>query len=148
MVDRGCFLAFAGWAVLVGGYLALTLTGVCRTLPRPSRAYGLVLTACLAFTATVILPYLPRQRPRAARAHVLLSFGASILILTAVLLVVLQCRQADRRRYNGYLYGWLVTALVSAVLFFAAGKVTGGLEVWFVLTTAGLVRRLWLSRLE
>lgn len=141
------FWAFALWAVLVGGYFALTLTGVCRTLPRPSRPYGLVLAACLAFTGTVILPYLPGQRPRAARAHVLMSFGASILIMAAVLLVLLQCRQEDRRRGNRHLAVWWVIALASVMLYLAGGKVTGALEVWFVLTSALLVRSLWLSRM-
>lgn len=142
------FQAFAGWAVVLGGCFALMLTGICRTLPRPSRTYGLVLAACLAFAGTVIVPYLPGQRPRAARAHVLLSFGASILIMAAVLLVLLQCRSGQRRRYNRYLWAWCAIALVSAALYLWAGKVTGGLEVWFVVTTTLLVRALWLSRME
>lgn len=148
MTGPAHFRAFAGWAVLLGGYFALTLTGICRTLPRPSRPCGLVLAACLAFAGTVILPYLPGQRPRAARAHVLMSFGASILVMAAVLLVLLQCRREARRRYNRYLWVWLAIAAVSLVLYFAWGKVTGGLEVWFVVTTTLLVRALWLSRQE
>lgn len=147
MGGRWCFVAFALWAAVLSVYFAVTLTGVCRTLPRPSRVYGLVLAACLAFGATVALPYLPGQRPRAARAHVLMSFGAGVLLMAAVLVVLLQCRREDRARYNRLLAVWCGVAAVSVALYLAAGKVSGALEVWFVLAAGLLVRALWCGRI-
>ena len=139
------FLSCLYWGVLLGAYYALMMVCIGRTMKRSALPGFLTVLACVCLVAALLLPYVPEQLPQEARMHVILSFSACVLMMLVLLLVLLQLRRQSPvcRRMLWY---WAVIALVSGLLFFAAGKVTSLLEIWFVITTALLVRGLWLHR--
>jgi len=142
---RGFFL----WGLMAAGYFLAVLTSLARTLPKRRERWGLIflcLTACACLGCALVVPYLPEDFPQFAKLHVVLAFGACALMMAAILLALLCCRRADKKRYNKLLWAWLFITTGSAVLFLAAGMVSSALEVFFTISAALLVRKLWLLR--
>lgn len=136
------YWGFILWGAIVGIYFLALMLPLGRGLK--SRAgrlgvYSLSAMACLCLTGALVLPYVPEYLPRCASAHVLLAFTACVLMMAAMLLVLL-CRR--ERKLLGW---WIAIALVSGGLFAAAGIITSALEIWFVISSALLLRRLWLK---
>lgn len=140
LVGVGQFRGFVLWGLLVAGYHLVLMVLICRSLKRHRAVGTLTVLACLALGGALLLPYAPQFLPGVAQAHIVLAFSACVLLMLALLLVLLRCR------YRDLLWGWLAVAVVSGLLFAAAGKVSSALEIWFVITTALLVRALWLRR--
>lgn len=141
----GQFWGFVLWGVLLGAYFLVVLALICRTLERRTVVVTITVLACLALVGAMLLPYVPERFPVAADWHVVLAFSACVLLMLALLLILLRCRRGSVA-YRGLVWSWLAIAVVSGALFVAAGKVSSALEVWFVITTALLVRALWLRR--
>lgn len=142
---RGFFL----WGLMAAGYFLAVLTSLARTLPKRRERWGLIflcLTACACLGCALVVPYLPEDFPQFAKLHVVLAFGACALMMAAILLALLCCRRADKKRYNKLLWAWLFITAGSVVLFLAAGMVSSALEVFFTISAALLVRKLWLLR--
>lgn len=140
LLGVGQFWGFVLWGMLVAGYYLVLMVLICRSLKRRRVVGTLTVLACLALGGALLLPYAPRFLPGVAQAHIVLAFSACVLLMLALLLVLLRCRYWD------LLWSWLAVAVVCAILFAAAGKVSSALEIWFVITTALLVRALWLRR--
>lgn len=140
LLGMGQYWGFVLWGLLLTGYFLVLMVRICRTLKRPRAVGSITVLACLALGGALLLPYAPQLLPGVAQAHIVLAFSASVLLMLALLLILLRCR------YRGLLWLWLAIVVVSGVLFAAAGKVSSALEVWFVITTALLVRALWLRR--
>lgn len=97
----------------------------------------------LLLLAAVALPYTPEELPKIAGLHVICAFAASCLLVMSLFLLLLQRVRQDGRRY-GECMKWLgATVLVSLVLFAVVGIITSALEIFFVLSTTLLARRLW-----
>ena len=139
------FLSCLYWGVLLGAYYAVMMVRIGRTMKRSALPGVLTVLACVCLVAALLLPYAPEQLPQEARLHVILSFSACALMMLVLLLILLQLygRSAAYRRMLKY---WAGIVSVSGLLFFAAGKVTSLVEIWFVITTALLIRGLWLQR--
>lgn len=142
LMGVGQYWGFVLWGVLLTGYFLVLMVRICRTLKRPRAVGSITVLACLGLAGALLLPYAPQTLPGVAQAHVVLAFAASVLLMLALLLILLRCR------YRGLLWCWLAIAVVSGALFAAAGKVSSALEVWFVITTALLTRKLWLRRVQ
>lgn len=140
---------FAGclyWGAALGIYFLGMLLLISREVrgSRPVRQLGV--QACVCLAAGLSLPYYPERLPQQARLHVLLSCSACVLMMLALLLVLIPFLRTQPKRYRPVLGRWLGIAGVSGCMFRLGGMVTSALEVFFTISAALLVRRLWLLR--
>lgn len=141
---RGFFL----WGLLVGGYFLGVLGRVAQTLPRRGRRVVWSLTAggCVLLIGALMVPYLPEFLPKAARLHVIFAACACVLLMLALLAVILSGRRKSPSTYQPLLRVWGWIAGFSGILFVLGGMITTALEVFFILTTVWLARRLYYLR--
>ena len=139
------YRGFLLWGLLAGGYffvmttrLALTLGGVWSRL----FVHILTLTACLSLAYSVAIPYLPKYLPRWASLHVALASGACVLFMASLLVLLVSWRK--RADCRPFWLGWWGIVAGSGLLFALGGMVTTALEVFFTISAALFVRKLWL----
>ena len=139
------YRGFLLWGLLAGGYffvmttrLALALRGVWMRL----FVHMLTLTACLSLAYSVAIPYLPKYLPRWADLHVALASGSCVLFMAALLALLVSWRRRAGCRL--FWLGWWAIVLGSGLLFALGGMVTTALEVFFTISAALFVRKLWL----
>ena len=141
---RGFFL----WGALVGGYFLGTLGSIAQALPPRGKRVVWVLTAvgCTLLLGALLVPYLPEFLPRAARLHVIFAACACVLLMLALLAAILSGRRRSPSVYRPLLrlWGWIVG--FSGALFVLGGMITTALEVFFILSTVWLTRRLYYLR--
>ena len=87
--------------------------------------------------------YTPDELPKIADLHVICAFTASCLLVLSLFLLLLQKARQDRQRYWDCMKWLGVTVLLSLVLFAMVGIISSALEIFFVLSTTLLARRLW-----
>lgn len=97
----------------------------------------------LLLLSAVVLPYTPDELPKIADLHVICAFTASCLLVLSLFLLLLQKAWQDRQRYWDCMKWLGVTVLLSLVLFAMVGIISSALEIFFVLSTTLLARRLW-----
>ena len=135
--------AFLLWGMLVGVYLLCVLLPVMAALPRPLWPRLCLLGGFLLLLSAVVLPYTPDELPKIADLHVICAFTASCLLVLSLFLLLLQKARQDRQRYWDCMKWLGVTVLLSLVLFAMVGIISSALEIFFVLSTTLLARRLW-----
>ena len=131
------------WGMLVGVYLLCVLLPVMAALPRPLWPRLCLLGGFLLLLSAVVLPYTPDELPKIADLHVICAFTASCLLVLSLFLLLLQKARQDRQRYWDCMKWLGVTVLLSLVLFAMVGIISSALEIFFVLSTTLLARRLW-----
>ena len=104
---------------------------------------GVYLLCVLLLLSAVVLPYTPDELPKIADLHVKCAFTASCLLVLSLFLLLLQKARQDRQRYWDCMKWLGVTVLLSLVLFAMVGIISSALEIFFVLSTTLLARRLW-----
>ena len=142
------YWGFVYWGALAGGYFAVMLTKLALILPRlwqRSAVCLLALLACLALGYALAIPYLPDDFPGFASLHVVLTAGACVLLMLALLLVLLSLYRDSPENYRLLLVRWGLIVGGSGLLFLLAGMVSSALEVFFTITAALLTRRIWLT---
>lgn len=132
-----------GFWMLVGVYLLCVLLPVMAALPRPLWPRLCLLGGFLLLLSAVVLPYTPDELPKIADLHVICAFTASCLLVLSLFLLLLQKARQDRQRYWDCMKWLGVTVLLSLVLFAMVGIISSALEIFFVLSTTLLARRLW-----
>lgn len=128
---------------MVGVYLLCVLLPVMAALPRPLWPRLCLLGGFLLLLSAVVLPYTPDELPKIADLHVICAFTASCLLVLSLFLLLLQKARQDRQRYWDCMKWLGVTVLLSLVLFAMVGIISSALEIFFVLSTTLLARRLW-----
>lgn len=128
------------WGMLVG---VCVLLPVMAALPRPLWPRLCLLGGFLLLLSAVVLPYTPDELPKIADLHVICAFTASCLLVLSLFLLLLQKARQDRQRYWDCMKWLGVTVLLSLVLFAMVGIISSALEIFFVLSTTLLARRLW-----
>lgn len=131
------------WGMLVRVYLLCVLLPVMAALPRPLWPRLCLLGGFLLLLSAVVLPYTPDELPKIADLHVICAFTASCLLVLSLFLLLLQKARQDRQRYWDCMKWLGVTVLLSLVLFAMVGIISSALEIFFVLSTTLLARRLW-----
>ena len=131
------------WGMLVGVDLLCVLLPVMAALPRPLWPRLCLLGGFLLLLSAVVLPYTPDELPKIADLHVICAFTASCLLVLSLFLLLLQKARQDRQRYWDCMKWLGVTVLLSLVLFAMVGIISSALEIFFVLSTTLLARRLW-----
>lgn len=131
------------WGMLVVVYLLCVLLPVMAALPRPLWPRLCLLGGFLLLLSAVVLPYTPDELPKIADLHVICAFTASCLLVLSLFLLLLQKARQNRQRYWDCMKWLGVTVLLSLVLFAMVGIISSALEIFFVLSTTLLARRLW-----
>ena len=147
-MDRGRFFGCLSWGLVVGIYFLVMLLRLSAYVRGRLPLRVVTVLACGELAAALVLPYRPELLPRAARVHVTLASSASVLMMLVLLAVVLEGWGRDRGGYAPFLRGWAAIAAVSLVLLALAGMVSAAVEIFFAISAALLVRRLWLYREE
>lgn len=99
--------------------------------------WGMLVGVYLLCVLLPVMAALPRPLwPR------LCLLGGFLLLLSLFLLLLQKARQ-DRQRYWDCMKWLGVTVLLSLVLFAMVGIISSALEIFFVLSTTLLARRLW-----
>ena len=141
------YRGFVYWGILAGGYFFVMLSRMAFRLPRRwMRWLARLLTVCavLSLAYALAIPYLPAYFPKYAALHVVLAAGACVLLMVDLQFIILVSRRRDPARWAGALrFCWLMV-FGCAVLFLLPGMVTTALEVFFTISAALLVRRVWL----
>ncbi len=134
---------FLLWGIIVGTYFYYVLKRIIRTLPRNKKEKAFTTLALMLLALAVTTPYLPDTQPFHAVLHVVLSFAASISLLLSLFLVIWKLYCMNRTAYRLYFVSLLLITAVCAVLFFLTGIVSTALEIFFVLSSTFLLRRLY-----
>lgn len=141
------YRGFVYWGILAGSYFFVMLSKLAFTLPRRrERVVVRLLTVCavLSLAYAVAIPYLPAYFPKYAALHVLLAAGACVLLMLALLTVLLALRRTDPARWRRPLRAWALIVAGSALLFLIPMMVSTALEIFFTISAALLIRRVWL----
>lgn len=145
------YYGFLLWGLLVGGYFLVVMCSLITTLRGGwlrRLLFSLIAAACACLVYGAAIPYLPALFPRYARLHVGLAFGACVLVMAALLVILLGCYGDERGKYLPFLLCWSAIAAVSLLLLMVFGMVSSGLEVFFTLAMAFLLRAIWIERVE
>lgn len=134
---------FLLWGIIVGTYFYYVLKRIIRTLPRNKKEKAFTTLALMLLALAVTTPYLPDTQPFHAVLHVVLSFAASISLLLSLFLVIWKLYCMNRTAYRLYFVSLLLITAVCAVLFFLTGIVSTALEIFFILSSTFLLRRLY-----
>lgn len=134
---------FLLWGIIVGTYFYYVLKRIIRTLPRNKKEKAFTTLALMLLALAVTTPYLPDTRPFHAVLHVVLAFAASISLLLSLFLVIWKLYCMNRTAYRLYFVSLLLITAVCAVLFFLTGIVSTALEIFFILSSTFLLRRLY-----
>ena len=116
------YWGFVLWGVLAAAYFLVLLTRLARSL---SNLWLRLFVHLL---------------------HILLAFGACVLLMASLLLLLLAFRREAPGLYRLFLPGWIAIVAICGVLFGLVGIVSTALEVFFTLSTVLFTRRLWLLR--
>ncbi len=141
------YRGFLWWGVLAGGYFFVMLSRLAFVLPaRRERTLARLLAACavLSLAYALAIPYLPEYFPRYAVLHVALAAGACVLLMADLLVILLALKRTDPARWKRPLRTWGLIVLGSAALFLIPMMVSTALEVFFTISAALLIRRVWL----
>ena len=139
--------AFFGLGVVVGLYFHQVLGRLARLLPGKGERRLLHLALWLLLAA-VSTPYLPERVPFQAFLHVAFAFSASLILLFCLFQLVWKLPSlGDRERLwkmmEPYRRGLLAISGVSGILFAEAGIISTALEVFYLISTAVFVQRLY-----
>lgn len=141
------YRGFICWGILAGSYFFVMLNKMAFVL---HARWTRVLIRLLAFSAVfslayaLAIPYLPQYFPRYAALHVVLAAGACVLLMLALLVILLTLKKADPERWNRPLRNWSLIVAGCAILFLIPMMVSTALEVFFTISAALLIRRVWL----
>ena len=142
------YRGFLIWGLLAGMYFLVTLGCLASTLKRTWQrrgAYLLLAAGGICLAAGLPLPYLPARYPQVSQLHTLLLFSACVWMMGALLWLLLSF-QREEGGYDRLIWAWCGIAAGCGVLFVLAGIISTALEVFFTLSAAQLVRRLWRRR--
>ena len=145
------YRGFLLWGLLAGGYFLVLLWNLSGTVSGRGtrwtlRALLLLSSCCLG--VGLPLPYLPELFPGVAWTHTAMVMTSCVGMMGILLALLLCFYQEDRVRYRPLLREWILIVAVCGVLFVLVGIISTALEVFFTISTAMLVRKLWILRQE
>lgn len=135
--------AFLLWGIIVGIYFYYVLKKIIARLPRNRKETIISTVSLILLTFAVTTPYLPENRPFRAFLHVIFAFGASVLLLGCLYLVIWKLYCMNQTRYRTFLTCLNVITTLSAMLLVLAGIVSSALEIFFTVSCTVLLIRLY-----
>ncbi len=134
---------FLIWGIIVGTYFYYVLKQIIYSLPRNEKEKAISIFALLFLAMGVLTPYLPDSQPLQSVLHVVLSFMSSISLLICLYMIIWKLYCMNHIAYGPYLLGLVGITLLSALLFLLTGIVSTALEIFFVLSCAILLQKLY-----
>jgi hypothetical protein len=134
---------FLLWGIIVGTYFYYVLKRIIFSLPRNEKEKAISISALLFLALGVLTPYLPDSQPFRSILHVVLSFMASISLLICLYMVIWKLYCMNHTAYRPYLLGLVGISVLSLLLLILTGIVSTALEIFFVLSSAMLLQKLY-----
>ena len=134
---------FLLWGIIVGTYFYFILKRIISGLPRNKKETAVSTCALIFLAMAVITPYLPDSQPFHAVLHVILSFLASISLLTCLYMIIWKLYCMNQEVYRPYFHCLLMITAMSAFLFLITGIVSTVLEIFFTLSCTILLQKLY-----
>ncbi len=136
---------FVLWGLIVGIYFFECLRQICTHMERRQKGLWMIPVSLVLLVAAITTPYLPDQLPLKAFLHVVFAFMSAVCLMLSLLLIVWGLYRQNQKKYRPYLISLAGIALVSVILLWLAGIVSSALEIFFTITSAILVQRLYRS---
>ena len=138
---------FILWGLIVGIYFFWSLRQiVTRMIISPGHTW-LIPLALILLSCAVTTPYLPEKLPLKSHLHLLFAFLAAICLLVCLGRILWVLYLTNQEKYRPYLIGLTGIIFLSLLLFLIAGIISSALEIFFTITLALMVRRLYLTLL-
>lgn len=138
---------FILWGLAVGIYFFWFLLRISSSFTAQSglKIRGIWLTplALLLLSFAVTTPYLPQQFPFQSFLHVIFAFCAAVCLVLSLLFMVWSLYRQNAKRYRPFLFGLAGIVFVSLFLLWLCGIVSSALEIFFTISSAVLVQRLY-----
>lgn len=134
---------FLIWGIIVGTYFYYVLKQIIFSLPRNKKEKAISMSALLLLALGVLTPYLPDSQPFHSVLHVVLSFMASISLLICLYMVIWKLYCMNHIAYRPYLLGLVGITFLSSLLLILTGIVSTALEIFFILSCAVLLQKLY-----
>ena len=137
--------AFVLWGLLVGIYFFYSLRIIVSRMSASPAGTWLIPLALILLSCAVVTPYLPETLPLRSTLHIMFSFMAAGCLVLCLWIILWKLYLNDTKKYRPYLTGLAGIAGFSLFLLALAGIVSSALEIFFTITSAIMVRRLYLS---
>lgn len=138
---------FILWGLIVGAYFFWYLHRILASFTAPngpkSKGIWILLLALALLTFAVTTPYLPQQLPLASFLHVIFAFCSAVCLILSIFLTVWSLYRKDKKRYRPFLISLAGIVLFSIALLWLCGIVSSALEIFFTISSAVLVQRLY-----
>lgn len=138
---------FVLWGLIVGIYFFWCLQRISSYAAFQSRrkpkGMWLAPLALMLLAFAITTPYLPKRFPLAALLHVSFAFLSAVCLALDILLTVWSLYRRDKKRYRPFLIGLTGIVLCSLALLLMCGIVSSALEIFFTISSAVLVQRLY-----
>lgn len=134
---------FLIWGIIVGTYFYYVLKQIIYGLPRNEKEKAISMSALLFLALGVLTPYLPDSQPFRSILHVVLSFMASISLLICLYMIIWKLYCMNHLAYRPYLLGLVGITFLSSLLLILTGIVSTALEIFFILSCAVLLQKLY-----
>lgn len=135
--------AFVLWGLLVGIYFFWCLRRIVLHMENPPRGTWLIPLSLLLLTCAITTPYLPEALPLKAFLHIIFAFMAAVCLMCCLYFIIIKLYREDAGSYKRFLAGLLGITAISAALLWLAGIVSSALEIFFTISAAVLVKRLY-----
>lgn len=138
---------FILWGLIVGIYFFWCLQRILASFavsngPKPKGACPLLLALTL-LTLAVTTPYLPQRLPFISFLHVIFAFCSAVCLILSLFLTIWSLYQKDPKQYRPFLVSLAGIVLCSMLLLWLCGIVSSALEIFFTISSAVLVQRLY-----
>ncbi|MFR3728170.1 hypothetical protein [Lacrimispora sp.] len=134
---------FLIWGIIVGTYFYYVLKQIISRLPRNEKEKAISNSALLFLALGVLTPYLPNSQPFRSVLHVVLSFMASVSLLICLSMIIWKLYCMNHIAYRLYLLGLAGITVLSSLLLILTGIVSTALEIFFILSCAMLLQKLY-----
>lgn len=136
---------FVLWGLTVGIYFYWHLRKIVFQMQLPPKGMWLIPLSLALLTFAITTPYLPEQFPLRSFLHVIFAFTAAVCMTICMILIIWNLFQLKPKKYRPYLFGLTGIVMISILLLLLTGIVSSALEIFFVISSTVMVRRLYLA---
>lgn len=134
--------AFVVWGMILIFYFYFSMKDIVNSLPHPKLQRFLSQWSLLLLILTILTPYKPKDFPFFSSLHVWFAFVCPVFLMISLLAVIIQCRKIHPHLYRPFLIGFWGIVAASAAFYLSAGMINSALEVFFIISSSILVKRI------
>lgn len=136
-------LSFIIWGILIGSYFYYLLKGIILTVPNNKREQRLLSAAALFLLISINLPYAPERYPFESLMHVICACITALIFMVCLYMIIIKLYYRKRFLYRPYTIAIISITVISLILLFSAGIISSALEIFFIISSSILLRRLY-----